>query len=199
MSDRFTVERPDIPEEITGDRILLRPWQRADAPALFEIIQESRERLGAWMFWIEDHAELAHTEDFLSYSVTNWMTRRELGMAITDRYSGRILGSSGFHNINWGVPSLETGYWIRDGEEGKGYVTEAVRLQMELAFTALNVQRLAITCDPLNTRSRAIPDRLGFRLEGHMRNHMRTREGRLRDTLIFAMTPEEYRARSPHE
>ena len=195
MDPVITIERPEIPEEIIGERILLRRWQREDAPALFEIIQESRARLGAWMFWIEDHAELAHTEEFLLYSVTNWMTRRELGLAITDRFSSRILGSSGFHNINWKVPSLETGYWIRDGEEGNGYVTEAVLLQMELAFNVLNVQRLAITCDPLNTRSRAIPERLGFRLEGHMRNHMRTLNGRLRDTLIFAMTPEEYQAR----
>jgi RimJ/RimL family protein N-acetyltransferase len=87
------------------------------------------------------------------------------------------------------VPSFEVGYWIREGEVGKGYVEEAVRLQMRFAFDVLGAARLMLTCDPLNERSRRIPEAIGFALEGRLRNHMRIDTGELRDTLVFSLVP----------
>src|SRR3712207_7331296 len=54
----------------------------------------------------------------------------------------------------------------RASAEGRGFMTEAVRLACRLAFEELGAQRLAVWCDALNERSAAIPRRLG-RSEEH--------------------------------
>ena len=63
---------------------------------------------------------------------------------------------------------------------------------MRLAFEALGANRVEIRCDGRNARSLAVPARLGFVPEATLRNHCRDGRGELRDTRIFAMTPEDY-------
>ncbi len=48
----------DIPEEVIGFRVLLRPYRPEDAAALWEAIQESREHLAPWMPWVHDYHSL---------------------------------------------------------------------------------------------------------------------------------------------
>lgn len=194
MSVHFMRALRALPDQLTGDRVLLRPWQMADAPALFEAVEESRSRLRTWMAWVDDHVSLRDSEDYCKRVAANWTSRTDLALGIWRRDSGRLLGATGFHNIDWEIPSFDLGYWVRDGEEGKGYVAEAVRLQTKLAFEELGARRLVITCDPSNERSSAVPRRLGFVLEGHLRNNLRWSDRALRDTLVFAMIPSDYEA-----
>ena len=183
-----------LPEAIPGERVLLRPWRPGDAAALFAAVTESKERLRPWMPWVEGYRARADAEAYVERVGANWADRCDLALGIWHRESGRLLGATGLHNIDWSVPSFEIGYWIRDGEEGKGYVEESVRLLVRLVFADLGAQRLAITCDAENTRSRRIPERIGFLLEGRLRNHQRTAQGTLRDTLVFALTPEDWQS-----
>lgn len=113
-------------------------------------------------------------------------------VGLWDRATGHYLGGSGLHRIDWSVPALEIGYWLRTSAWGKGYASEAVRLLCEFAFESLRANRVEIRCDALNTRSMAVPTRLGFVQEALLRRECRDGNGELRDTLIFAMTPEDY-------
>ena len=178
-----------LPNELVGERIILRPYTMADAPALFEAIDQSRERLRLWMGWVDGHRTLADSEDYCRRVSSTWAERSDFSLGMWRREDGRFLGGTGFHNTDWSVPSFEVGYWIREGEVGKGYVEEAVRLQVRFAFDVLGAARLMLTCDPENVRSRRIPDAIGFVLEGRLRNHMRLESGELRDTLVFSLVP----------
>jgi RimJ/RimL family protein N-acetyltransferase len=181
--------------ELRGARVLLRPYRAEDAPDVFAAINESRERIKFWLPWAEDgHRALAETEEFIPRVAREWEERTQFVYGIWELATGRFLGGSGLHCRNWDVPHFEIGYWIRDGEEGKGYVREAVVLQARHAFDDLGANRVEIRCDARNDRSRRIPDSLGFVLEGRFRNDMRDSDGGLRDTLVFAMTPEDYAA-----
>jgi RimJ/RimL family protein N-acetyltransferase len=124
-----------------------------------------------------------------------WRDGLDLALGIWRREDGRYLGGTGLHNIDWSVPAFDVGYWIREGDEGKGYVTETVRLLVRWAFDELGAQRLGLTCDSANERSRRIPERMGFVLEGRLRNHARTESGGLRDTLVFSLIPSDASAR----
>lgn len=178
-----------LPNALVGGRIILRPYTMADAPALFEAVDQSRQRLRLWMAWVDGHRTLADSDEYCRRVSITWAERSDFSLGIWRQDDGRFLGGTGFHNTDWSVPSTEVGYWIREGEEGKGYVEEAVRLQVRFAFDVLGMARLMLTCDPENARSRRIPERIGFVLEGRLRNHMRTDSGELRDTLVFSLVP----------
>ncbi len=137
-----------LPEELVGERIVLRPYRLADAPAVFEAVDQSRARLRLWMEWVDGHAALADSEDYCRRVSANWENRSDFSLGIWHRETGRFLGGTGFHNTDWSVPSFEIGYWIRDGEVGKGYVEEAVRLQVRFAFDVLGAERLMLDLRP---------------------------------------------------
>jgi RimJ/RimL family protein N-acetyltransferase len=195
------IETNKLPEptlQLRGERVLLRLYRAEDAPEVFAAINESRERVKVWLPWAADgHKTLADTEEFVQGVARDWEERRQFAFGIWDAETGRYLGGAGYHIRDLDVPYFELGYWIRDGAVGKGYIREAVRLQTTYAFEQMGANRVEIRCDARNDRSRRIPEGLGFQLEGRLRNEARHTDGELRDTLLFALTPEDYAAVSP--
>ena len=183
----------DLPEEFCGERVRMRPYRAGDGDALWEAVEESREHIRPWLPWGDNHTSPDDSEAFVRRSQAAWILREDMPLGIWEKETGRYLGGSGLHRIKWDVPSFEIGYWLRASAEGKGYMTEAVCLLCTLAFETLQAQRLEIRCDARNERSAAIPRRMGFVQEATLRHQGRDYLGELRDTLIFAMTPEEYR------
>ena len=98
-----------------------------------------------------------------------------------------LVGGSGLHRIDWEVPRFEIGYWVRKRFEGQGYISEAVAGITRFAFDRLKARRVEIRVDDRNERSWRIPERLGFRLEGTLRNDVRGVNGELRSTRVYAM------------
>ena len=75
----------------------------------------------------------------------------------------------GYHAIDWENRSTALGYWLGKGYQGKGLVTAACRALVEHAFGELDLNRVSIACATENKKSCAVPDRLGFRREGVVR------------------------------
>jgi RimJ/RimL family protein N-acetyltransferase len=189
-----------LPDEIRGRRVLVRPYRPSDAKAVFEAVEESREHLRPWMSWVSEHQTLDDSRAFVARQAAEWLLRTDLGMGIWESATGRYLGSTGFHRIQWDVPALEIGYWIRASAQGLGYVTESTALLTGFAFEQLAANRVEIRCDANNVRSAAVPERLGYAREGLLRSDTRDPTGTLRDTLIFGKTRgdwERERAASP--
>ena len=66
-------------------------------------------------------------------------------------------------------------------------MTEAVNAITQYAFKQLDVKRITITCDIANIRSKKIPERLGFSLEGTLkRNRRNLLTNEISDTLIYS-------------
>jgi RimJ/RimL family protein N-acetyltransferase len=182
----------EIPEEMDGPRILLRPLRPEDAPAVWDALEESRRHLAPWLPWV--HA-LRSVDDECAAIIemrARWTLRTDLGVGIFDRTTGRYLGGSGLHRINWDLRMFEIGYWIRATAEGHGYVTEAVQLLARLAFDRLGANRVEIYVDPQNVRSRSVPERLGFVLEGTLRQFRAGPDGRAQDRQVFALVRDDY-------
>lgn len=181
-----------VPGAIRSDRLLLRPLQEADAGQVFAAIDESREHLAPWLEWPPTIQHPEDARDLCRRWAAGWSLRTDLGLGMFSVNDGRFLGATGMHGPNLALRSFEIGYWLRTSAVGAGYVTEAVQLQTVLAFEALDARRLEIRCDPNNLQSRRVPERLGFTLEGHLRNAWLDPLGNVRDTLVFAATPEDY-------
>ena len=182
----------ELPDELIGDRVLVRSYKAGDGQAVWDAVEESREHILPWLPWGDTHRSLDDSEAFVRRNQARWLTREHLAMGIWQRNNGAFLGGSGLHRIEWDVPSFEIGYWLRRTAVGHGYMTEAVRLLSRLAFDTLNAKRVFIRCAAGNRKSAAIPPRLGFILEGTHRNAKRNASGELCDMLMFAMTPDDY-------
>jgi RimJ/RimL family protein N-acetyltransferase len=89
--------------------------------------------------------------------------------------------------MNWDVRSFEIGYWIDSRFSGNGFMTEAVNGLIHFAETELDARRIEIRCDTNNGKSRNIPEKLGFTLEGTFHHDDLSADGKsLRDTYVFA-------------
>jgi RimJ/RimL family protein N-acetyltransferase len=180
----------DFPEEITTARLRLRPPAMADAADMNRAIDESRERLLPWMPWAQaERMTTAQRAAWCMESYARFLLRQDLLFLMFDRANSRFLGGTGLHRLDWSVPAMEVGYWIRTGAEGHGYVSEAVGALTDFAFQVLKAHRLEIRCDAANVRSVAVAKRAGYQLEARLKNQRRHHiTGELRDTLLFAST-----------
>ena len=145
---------------------------------------ESRERFEAWV--AEDAA----------------LTNR-LVFAVVERGSGKALGTVAHQAWEPEHGVIEVGHVIfgRDLQQTAA-ATEAISLLLRRAFDELGYRRVQWECDALNAASRRAAERLGFGLEGILRQHRVTKlPQRSRDTAMFAMTDGDWqgRVRGAHE
>ena len=173
--------------ELRGARVLVRPYRESDVDALREAIDESRDHVRPWLPFADQHQTEDETRDWIIRMMANWLLRENLECSIWEASTGRYLGGLGLHPRNWELGYLEIGYWLRASAQGHGYVSEAVKLVGDYAFTSLGARRLEIRCDARNRRSAAVAERLGFAHEASLRNHMRAPDGSLRTTLIYGL------------
>jgi RimJ/RimL family protein N-acetyltransferase len=176
-----------LPDELQGERVIVRPYRLDDAPALREAVDESREHVRPWLPFADFHRTVEESRDWIARQMAAWLLRENFSMSIWERGSGRYLGGVGLHVRDWESGHFEIGYWLRKSAEGHGYMAEAVRLVIELGVQRLRSSRLQIRCDARNARSAAVAERLGFTREAHLRNDMRGPTGELRDTLVFGL------------
>ncbi|WP_124727805.1 GNAT family N-acetyltransferase [Staphylospora marina] len=183
----------DFPDSFETERLLIRLPLPGDGGLVHEAITESLEFLRPWMPWARKPPTPEETEARTREAYVRFLERTDLRFHLFEKETRRFVGSSGLHRINWSVPSFEIGYWCRKGFTGKGYITESVRALTVFAFELLHAARVEIRCDKRNVRSRKVAERLGYRLEGILRNHEVDVDGTLRDTCIYSMIPEDFR------
>ncbi len=171
--------------ELRGERVIVRPHRLSDFDELWEAIQESGDELRPWLPFADQSPD--DLRAWLTRAEANWLMRETLGCAIVDRETGRIAGNLGLMVRDWEIGYFEIGYWLRTSAAGKGFMTEAVRLITDFAFDHLWANRVEIRCDARNARSAAVPRRLGFTQEGHLRWNGTFVDDTVRDTLVFAL------------
>ncbi len=182
---------PDFPMPITTERLIIRPVHAADAKTLNEAILESFDELNFWVEWCDHKPDLKETEKYALEAAENWIAKKGdepyLQLVILDKHTNEFIGATSFHHYNWKIPYVETGYWIRTSKSGNGYITEATNAITQYAFKQLQVKRISLTCDPDNIKSKSVAERLGYTLEGRLKNHrIKPNNSTVGDTLVYA-------------
>lgn len=181
----------DFPSEFETERLRLRTPLPGDGEEINRAIRVSIDELRPWMRFAQTVPEIEDTESNIRGAHAAFITREKLRFHIYHREQGYFIGSSGFHNIDWEVPRFEIGYWIKTGEHGKGYMTEAVQGLTQFAFTQLEAKRVEIRCDVRNERSRKVAERSGYVLEGTLKNDSVGMDGTVTSTCVYAKTTDE--------
>lgn len=116
-----------------------------------------------------------------------------LPFATIEHASGRVVGSTQFMAIDTTHRRVEIGgTWIATAWQRTAINTEAKLLMLRHAFEVWGCNRVEFKTDALNARSRAAILRLGATEEGTFRNHMIADGGRLRDSVYFSITHQEW-------
>ena len=181
----------DFPDSLETPRLLLRAPVPGDGEEFYAAVNESREELTPWLAWVDNHRTAADSEESVRQARVRFLARSELRFHLFLKGTSPLIGVAGLQHMDWSVPKFEIGYWCRSSFVGCGYVTEAVRGLTTFAFETLGARRVEIRCDPQNRRSVEVAKRAGFGMEGKLRNEQVAPDGSVRDTTIFALTPDE--------
>lgn len=181
----------DLPMPIKTARLTLRPPQPGDGKIVNAAIVESHEDLKHTMPWARTVPSLEDSEEFVRQAAANWILKANeepyLPLFIFNSNNTEFIGATGYHHIDWDIPSFEIGYWIRRSCREQGFMTEAVNALTRYAFLELHAKRIQITCDVTNLRSKKIPERLGYELEATLKNHrINPADDSISDTLLYA-------------
>jgi len=170
----------------------LRLLEECDAEELFALVDRDRAHLHPWMPWVRS---TRGTPEILAFIRS---TRRQIadnnGIQTAIVVEGEIAGVVGFHRVDWASASSSIGYWLAAEHEGRGTMTQAVRVLVEHAFGPWRLERVEIAAALANRRSRAVAERLGFREEGIRRRG--ERHGlRYVDLVVYGARRADWRAR----
>jgi ribosomal-protein-serine acetyltransferase len=175
----------DFPDAFESERLLIRAPRPGDGAVVQEAIQESLAELLPWMPWAHGPQSVEASEAFARQAHADFLARRDLPLFLFRRDDGMFVGGSGLHDLNWSVPSLGIGYWVRTSLVGQGFATEATVRIADFAFDELAAERVEIWCDASNERSAAVARRAGFAFEARMQRNRRNTLGELSDSLCF--------------
>ncbi|NBJ71224.1 MULTISPECIES: GNAT family N-acetyltransferase [Clostridia] len=181
----------EFPHEIHTKRLLIRLPLPGDGKAVHEAIQFSQSELKQWLSFAQREQTLEETEANVREAQIQFLQREDLRFQIFDKHTKAFLGCTGLHRIDWKVPKFEIGYWVDTRQQGKGIISEAVEALTKFGFKDLGANRVEIRCDEENYRSRAIPEKLGFKLEGVHYHDSKSANGiSLRNTCVYAKLKE---------
>lgn len=175
---------------IETERLVIRLAEAADVPEIIRYYRDNRDHLqpfspvfapdfldeALWLDQVRNRAqEMTAGAGFRAFlfprAAPNW-----------------IIGNLNLTQVHRGAfQSCVLGYNLAAGEQGKGYMTEAVRGAVAFAFDTWKLHRVAANYMPRNTRSAAVLERCGFKIEGRAPAYLLI-SGRWEDHVLTAIT-----------
>jgi aminoglycoside 6'-N-acetyltransferase len=128
----------------------------------------------------------------------DWVKRSCFFMGAFDRETDEFVAQIYIGPVSWDLPEFEVGYFVDKDHEGRGFVTEAVKAALGIAFRHLEAHRVRIECDDTNVRSYRVAERCGLQREAHFRQDKRHPNGTLGGTLVFGLLRDEFEAGALH-
>ena len=171
--------------------IEMRQFEPGDAETVFAVVDRNREHLRQWLPWVDGSHSPEDVRQFIVRVQAQFEADQGPNAGIW--VDGVFAGNVGCHPIDWANRSCSLGYWIDAAQQGKGAITRCCAAMLDYLFEELGLHRVEIRCGTGNTRSCAIPERLGFTREGLLREAEWVND-RWLDLLVWGMLEVEWRA-----
>jgi ribosomal-protein-serine acetyltransferase len=180
----------EVSTKLETERLLLRaPLQTGDGLIVNKAIRDSFNELQPWMPFVQKIPAVDETEVNLRKAHIKFLERESFRFLIFQKDTKEFVCVASIQAIQWNIPKGELGYWVNTEKGGRGYMAEAVQELSRYAVEELKFKRLEIRIESTNYKSRAIPEKTGFKLEGILRNDDLSADGeRLTDTCIYSLT-----------
>lgn len=160
------------------DRLMLRILNEDSSPQVLDYYIRNKDFLEEWelkrpkeFYTLEAQASQLRNEfkDFEEKRALRlWIFKKD------DKEENKAIGLIAFNNIVWGAfLSCFLGYKLDKDEINKGYVTEALKKGIEIAFSEYKLHRIEANIMPKNARSLRVVEKLGFYNEGLAHKYLR--------------------------
>lgn len=177
------------------DEILLRLVEEKDLDEHYALLDANRAHIGAWETWVQTvtyQGQLDYIRFMLEQYAAGhgftcgiwWHSRPDIDYTLAGNISYRSTPDN---------RTAEIGYWLGLRYTGRGIVTRATGALVEYALHVDNKNRVLIQTTADNLRSRAVAERLGFTLDGIIRQEMNI-YGRLKDRAVYTMLADEWQS-----
>ncbi|HLV79020.1 MAG TPA: GNAT family N-acetyltransferase [Chthonomonadaceae bacterium] len=120
--------------------------------------------------------------------------RRGSCFAIVLKSEGQVIGECLLYAHNPDLREAGIGYTLNRRYWGLGLATEAAGRVVRYGFEEMGLHRIFAECRPENRASARVLEKIGMRLEGHLREN-KWIKGRWEDTLLFAILEQEWQER----
>ena len=168
--------------------VLLQPRHAED---VFAVVDKNRQFLRTWLPWVDNNTRVEDSKEFIQKTLQQVMD--ESGLQCGIFYQDRFVGMIGYHTIKRAIDMGEIGYWLDEGANGRGIMTRCVKAMINIGIQELGLKKIEIFCAEGNSRSRAIPERLGFTQEGMIRRAWNL-HGEYVSLVVYGLLVEEWKA-----
>jgi uncharacterized protein len=173
--------------ELVGDHVVVRPMTVSDALELFAAFDDPE----VWPHMTVPQPTTPASWVALAEAAVGDPER--LAWVQRDLVTGEVVGTTSYYGVNEATESLVIGWtmvarpWWRTAVN-----TETKLLLLTRAFETLGAGRVEFQVDARNERSQRAVERLGATREGVLRRHKKRGDGTWRDSVIFAITVDDW-------
>ncbi len=180
---------------VTGQHVVVEPLTMAHEVDLAEAAADG-ELYKLWYTWVPKPEDIGK-------EIERRLGLRDIGsmlpFAIIEKATGKAVGMTTFMNIDAANKRVEIGStWYRKSVQRSPINTECKLLLLQYAFEELDCIAVEFRTHFLNIQSRTAIERLGAKLDGILRSHMRMVDGSLRDTACYSIIASEWPAVKSH-
>lgn len=174
---------------LENKRVLLRPLQEEDLLVLLPVaLQPALWKVGATNISSQDDLEA-----YIAIAMEERISKTSVPFVIIDKQEKRVAGSTRFSALSSEHKRVEIGHtWIDTALQGTGLNKAMKYAMLQHAFDVMQMNRVELKTDELNTQSRNAILSIGATQEGILRHHMITSGGRLRNSVYFSILKDEW-------
>ncbi|MGY0056985.1 GNAT family N-acetyltransferase [Streptomyces sp. LZ34] len=186
---------PDI--SISTERLVLRPFEEADVPALTEMMND--ELVTAWTSMPHPYTTRDAREWALRMAPAERTEGRGIVFAVAEFLTQRLVGIVHLRDTDWRVLATEVGYVTAPWARGEGYASESVLAVARWLFQDQKFERLELRTAADNTASQQVAQKIGCISEGVLRHawiaRAQTEDGGWidvrTDLIVWSLLPED--------
>ncbi|WP_026677039.1 GNAT family N-acetyltransferase [Fictibacillus gelatini] len=177
---------------LEGERIYLRYYTPEDAKELVDLNIRNKEFFQQFSMQYEDSF---YTSEFQENKIKEQLKEMEEDKRYTFgiflKENDRLIGDITLAQVvRKHVQSSILGYALDQQYNGKGLMTEAVRLVVKFAFEKLKLHRITAGVSPRNPGSARVLEKAGFQREGLARKNVKI-NGKWEDHIMFAILEDD--------
>ncbi|MDO4232546.1 MAG: GNAT family protein [Lautropia sp.] len=177
------------PVVLEANGVRLEPLTLAHEAGLREAAADGE----LWTLRVTSVPEPDCTRDYIEAALAARREGTRFAFAVIESATGRVLGSTSYHDVIAPVKRVEIGYtWYRKSVQRTHVNSTAKFLLMRHAFETLGCPVVGWRTDILNHASQQAIERLGAKKDGVIRCHALRRDGTIRDTVMYSMLASEW-------
>lgn len=177
------------PVQLSMNNIRIEPLDFSHETGLIEACKDGE----LWKLRITSTPHFTQVKEYIELAQKQRQEGSRFAFVVIDETSGKILGTTSYHDILASVKRVEIGYtWYAQSVQRTHVNTTCKLLLMKHAFETLQCNVVGLRTDIFNFKSQKAIERLGAKRDGIIRGDALRKDGTVRDTVMYSITAGEW-------